>query len=190
MSRVPFQDLSNHFLIAMPGMVDPSFSETLTLICEHSSEGALGIVVNRPTTISVGEVFRQIGIAGYNHKAGSNQSVYSGGPVSQERGFVLNSGEQSWESSLAIGSGLQLTTSSDILVAIADNEGPGASLVALGYAGWGAGQLEQELSANAWLTCKADPDIIFHTPCHLRLSAAANSLGVNLNLISDQVGHA
>ena len=190
MSRVPFQNLRNHFLIAMPGMADPSFTETLTLICEHSSEGALGIIVNRPTTISVGEVFRQIGISGYNHKSQSSRAVYSGGPVSQERGFVLNSGEMSWESCLTVGDGLQLTTSADILLAIADDEGPSASLVALGYAGWGAGQLEQELSANAWLTCKADPAIIFKTPCHLRLDAAARSLGVNLNLISDQVGHA
>lgn len=175
----------------MPGMVDPSFSETLTLICDHSSEGALGIIVNRPTTISVGEVFRQVGISGYNHKSKSTDSVYSGGPVSQERGFVLNSGEMDhWESCMSIGEGLQLTTSADILLAIADNEGPTNTLVALGYAGWGAGQLEQELSANAWLTCKADPAIIFHTPCHLRLNAAASSLGVNLNLISDQVGHA
>lgn len=190
MSSVSFQNLSNHFLISMPRMVDPSFTETLTLICEHSGEGALGIVVNRPTTISVGEVFRQIGIAGYNHKSGNEQPVYSGGPVAQERGFVLNSGEMLWDSCLTISEGIQLTTSSDILIAIADNKGPGSSLVALGYAGWGAGQLEQELSANAWLICDASPSIIFNTPCHLRLKAAANSLGINLNLISDQVGHA
>ena len=174
----------------MPGMVDPSFTESLTLICDHNTDGALGIIVNRPTGLSMSEIFRQVGISDHGNKSQSGHSVYSGGPVSQERGFVLNSGEHYWESCLSIGSGIQLATSSDILVAMAEDRGPSHSLVALGYAGWGAGQLENELSQNAWLTCRADPDIIFSTPYHLRLSAAASSIGVNLSLISDQVGHA
>ena len=190
MSEVPFQSLKNHFLIAMPGMVDPSFTESLTLICDHNTDGALGIIVNRPTELAMSEIFRQVGIKDHDSKSQSGHSVYSGGPVSQERGFVLNSGEQYWESCQPIGNGIQLTTSSDILVAMAEDRGPSHSLVALGYAGWGAGQLEEELSQNAWLTCKADPDIIFNTPYHLRLNAAASSLGVDLSLISDQVGHA
>lgn len=190
MSDVAFQNLKNHFLIAMPGLVDPSFAESLTLICDHTADGALGIIVNRPTSLSMGEIFRQVGIPDHSNKSQSGHSVYSGGPVSQERGFVLNSGEQFWESSIPIGKGIQLTTSSDILVAMAENRGPSRSLVALGYAGWGAGQLEEEISQNAWLTCKADPDIIFNTPHHLRLNAAASSLGVDLSLMSDQVGHA
>ncbi|OED45668.1 hypothetical protein ACH42_04860 [Endozoicomonas sp. (ex Bugula neritina AB1)] len=190
MSDVAFQNLTNHFLIAMLGMVDPSFAESLTLICDHNADGALGIIVNRPTGLLMSEIFRQVGISNHGEKVQNRHSVYSGGPVSQERGFVLNSGEHCWESSLSISSGIQLATSPDILVAIAEDRGPSHFLVALGYAGWGAGQLEDEISQNAWLTCKADPDIIFNTSYHLRLNAAANSLGVNLNLISDQVGHA
>ena len=190
MSSIPVQNLKNHFLIAMPGLVDPSFAETLTLICDHNKDGALGIIVNRPTELSMGEIFRQVGIRDHDQTPVSGHSVYSGGPVSQERGFVLNSGERAWESSLCVGHGIQLVTSSDILIAIAESRGPAHSLVALGYAGWGAGQLESELSRNTWLTCKATPDIVFSTPYHLRLNAAADSLGVDLNLISDQVGHA
>ena len=190
MNEVAFQNLKNHFLIAMPGMVDPSFAESLTLICDHGSDGALGIIVNRPTRLSMAEIFRQIGVDNHGIKSQNGHTVYSGGPVSQERGFVLNSGEQFWDSCLSVGSGIQLTTSSDILIAMAENHGPCHSLVALGYAGWGAGQLENELTKNAWLTCKADPDIIFNTPYHLRLNAAASSLGVDLSLISGQVGHA
>ncbi len=190
MTDASFENLKNHFLIAMPGMSDPSFSQTLTLICDHNTDGALGIIVNRPTELVVGEVFRQLGISDHNNKASSGHSVYSGGPVSPERGFILNSGEQNWDSCLSVGRGLQLATSSDILTAMAENRGPSQSLMVLGYAGWGTGQLEDELANNAWLTCKADPDIIFNTPYHLRLSAAASSLGVDLNLLSDQVGHA
>lgn len=190
MSSVPFQNFKSHFLIAMPGLVDTSFAETLTIICEHSPEGALGIVVNRPSTLPMSEIFHQLGIANHDQTAVSRHAVYSGGPVAQERGFVLNSGESSWDGSLEISPGLQLATSTDILVAMSEGKGPKQALVALGYAGWGAGQLEQEIANNAWLTCEADTSIIFDIPYHLRLSAAANILGVNLNLISDQVGHA
>lgn len=190
MSSVPFQNFKSQFLIAMPSMADPSFAETLTIICEHSPQGALGIVVNRPSNLPMSEIFRQIGIGGYNQSDSSKDAVYSGGPVSQERGFVLNSGESSWDASLEICPGLQLATSTDVLVAMAEGKGPKQALVALGYAGWGSGQLEKEISENAWLTCEANPSIVFDTPHHLRLSAAANTLGVNLNLISDQVGHA
>ncbi|MFK0571491.1 YqgE/AlgH family protein [Endozoicomonas sp.] len=190
MSSVPFQNFKSHFLIAMPNMADPSFSETLTIICEHSPQGALGIVINRPSTLAMSEIFRQVGIGDYDQSDSSKHAVYSGGPVSQERGFVLNSGEASWDASLEICPGLQLATSTDVLVAMAGGTGPKQALVALGYAGWGAGQLEKEISENTWLTCEADPSIVFDTPYHLRLCAAANTLGVNLNLISDQVGHA
>ncbi|WP_419533789.1 YqgE/AlgH family protein [Endozoicomonas sp.] len=190
MSSVPFQNFKSHFLIAMPSMADPSFAETLTIICEHSPEGALGIVVNRPSTLPMSEIFRQVGIDNHEQSEVSQHAVYSGGPVSQERGFVLNSGESSWDASMEICPGLQLATSTDVLVAMAEGKGPKQALVALGYAGWGAGQLEKEISENAWLTCEADPSIVFNTPYHQRLSAAANTLGVNINLISDQVGHA
>ncbi|WP_062263283.1 YqgE/AlgH family protein [Endozoicomonas arenosclerae] len=190
MSSETFQSLKNHFLIAMPRMADPSFAGTLTLVCEHSPGGALGIVVNRPTDLTLGEIFSQVGIEEADECFLSPDAVYAGGPVAVERGFVLHSGSTLWESSLNIGRGLQLTTSKDILLAMARDEGPDDSLVALGYAGWGSGQLEKELSDNAWLTCQANQQIIFETPFQGRLDAAAESLGVDLRMLSDQVGHA
>ena len=171
-------------------MADPSFAETLTLICEHSQDGALGVVINRPTDLTLGEIFLQVGIEPPDAWPQGRSAVYAGGPVASERGFVLHSNDRSWESSLNVGEGLNLTTSKDILVAMANNEGPSHSLIALGYAGWGAGQLEQEMAENTWLTCAARPSIIFTTPCEQRLTAAASSLGVNLHLLSGQVGHA
>lgn len=190
MSSATFQSLKSHFLIAMPRMADPSFAESLTLICEHSSTGALGIIVNRPTDLTLGEVFSQVGVSHPESSPLSPDAVYAGGPVAVERGFVLHTGGHRWDSSLPIAEGLELTTSKDILMAIANSTGPDKALVALGYAGWGAGQLEQELAENAWLTCQADPDIIFRTPFQNRLEQAAQSIGVDLRLISDQVGHA
>ena len=190
MSSIPLLNFKSHFLIAMPAMADPSFAGTLTLICEHSSEGALGLIVNRPSTLHVSEIFQQMGLSIDQSNDHGGHSVYAGGPVSKERGFVLNSGESGWDNSMNICAGLQLVTSTDILTAMAENRGPAQTLVALGYAGWGAGQLEKEIAENTWLTCKADPAIIFETPYHQRLSVAASSLGVDLNLMSDQVGHA
>ena len=189
MSSTTFESLKSHFLIAMPRMADPSFAETLTIICEHSSDGALGVIVNRPTDLTLGEIFKQVGIHQPKAQSHSAEAVYAGGPVAVERGFVLHSGERHWEASLDIDEGLQLTTSRDILIAMAHEEGPQSALVALGYAGWGAGQLEREMTDNAWLTCKANPAIIFQTPFDQRLSAAAQSLGIDLSLLSDQVGH-
>ncbi len=190
MSSVPFQNFTNHFLIAMPAMADPFFAQTLTIVCEHSPEGALGFVVNRPSNLMMSEIFRQMGIHHYASADIGSHAVYAGGPVSRERGFVLNTGEYRWDASVQISSGLQLVTSSDILVAMAEGKGPRQALVALGYAGWGAGQLEKEIAQNVWLTCEAEPAIVFDTPYHLRLSAAASTLGVDLSLISDQIGHA
>ncbi|WP_317144675.1 YqgE/AlgH family protein [Endozoicomonas sp. 8E] len=189
MSSETFQSLKNHFLIAMPRMADASFAGTLTLVCEHNPAGALGIIVNRPTDLTLGEVFSQVGIRDADECFLSPDTIYAGGPVAIERGFVLHSGSDRWDSSLEISHGLALTTSRDILFAMARDEGPDASLVALGYAGWGGGQLEKELSDNAWLTCKANQQIIFETPFQRRLDAAAKSLGVDLRLLSDQVGH-
>ncbi|WP_256484633.1 YqgE/AlgH family protein [Endozoicomonas sp. 4G] len=190
MSSKTFQSLKNHFLIAMPRMADTSFAGTLTLVCEHSPTGAMGIIVNRPTELTLGEIFSQVGIKDSDKCFLSPDAIYSGGPVAVERGFVLHSGNDQWQSSLEISQGLQLTTSRDILLAMARDEGPDDSLVALGYAGWGSGQLEKELSDNAWLTCKASQQIIFETPFQRRLDAAAQSLGVDLRLLSDQIGHA
>ena len=189
MSSTTLQSLKSHFLIAMPHMADPSFAQTLTLVCEHSTDGALGIVVNRPTNLTLGEIFKQVGIKQPALEQHHKTTVYAGGPVAVERGFVLHSGERCWEASLEITKGLHLTTTRDILISMANNTGPSEVLVVLGYAGWGAGQLEQEISDNAWLTCKAQPDIIFQTAPDQRLNAAANSLGIDLSQLTDQVGH-
>ena len=181
--------LSNHFLIAMPRMADPNFFQTVNYICEHTEDGALGITVNRPTNITLGEVLKQMGIPVRDPQI-SKQIIYDGGPVRQDRGFILHSPAEKWQSSLYIDNDVALTTSRDILEAIAAGEGPDHHLIALGYAGWGAHQLEEELGANAWLTCKSNADILFHTPYKARWAAAAKLLGVDLALLIDDAGHA
>jgi putative transcriptional regulator len=182
-------DLTNHFLIAMPQLADPNFFHTVTYICEHGPEGALGIVINRPMDLTLGDILEHMEIEA--RAAGVAETpVYMGGPVQQERGFVLHRPAQAWESTLLITDRIGLTTSRDILRAIAGGEGPEHALIALGYAGWGAGQLEQELADNAWLSGPADPAILFHTPDEERWRAAAASLGVDLDLLSGDAGHA
>ena len=180
--------LRNHFLIAMPSLGDSIFANSVTYICEHNEHGAMGLVINQPLDISIDDVLDQLEI--HDHEQHS-EFVLAGGPVEMNRGFVLHrNATQQWQSSLSITADLSLTTSLDILTAIAHNEGPEDCLVTLGYAGWGAGQLENEIANNAWLTVPADMNIIFHTPCEQRLSKAATMLGVDLSLISPSVGHA
>ena len=183
------QSLGNHFLIAMPQLADPNFFHSVTYICEHTEEGALGLVINRPLDLTLNEVFEQMDIPTDNCQS-LDEPIYTGGPVQQERGFILHSPAGSWESSAPITDTISITTSRDILEAIARNEGPEQTLIALGYAGWGAGQLEQELADNAWLSGPADPDIIFSTPVEGRWKAAAKRLGVDLDLLSSDAGHA
>lgn len=185
----PEHDLTDHFLIAMPGLQDPNFSRTLTYICEHGEQGAMGIVVNRPTPMKLGEMLDQLDIA-IEDPAVGELPLYWGGPVQPERGFVLHSGDSRWDATLVITPEVSITTSRDILQAIARGEGPAQSLIALGYAGWGAGQLETELSSNAWLSGPADQAILFELPAEARWQAAASLLGVDLNLISGAAGHA
>jgi len=181
--------LTNHFLIAMPALQDPNFHRSVTLICQHNQEGAMGVVINRPTNLLMREIFDQMDIpaTGSRHL---DTVVYNGGPVQNERGFVLHDGDENWASSLLVSGRLALTTSRDVLEALADNRGPDHFLVALGYAGWGAGQLEQELSQNAWLNGPADYDILFHTPVEQRWNKAAERLGVDLGRLSAESGHA
>ncbi|MCU0835616.1 MAG: YqgE/AlgH family protein [Chromatiaceae bacterium] len=181
--------LTNHFLIAMPGLRDPNFSRTVTYLCEHTEQGAMGIVINRPMEIRLGEVLAQLDIE-TRDRAVLDSLVYLGGPVQPERGFVLHSGDHSFDSTLAITAEISVTTSRDVLEAIAAGRGPEHHLVALGYAGWGGGQLEEEMGANAWLSGPADQDIIFHMPADARWLAAAQLLGVDLNLLSGEAGHA
>lgn len=182
-------NLTNQFLIAMPGLRDPNFARTVTYICEHSDQGAMGIVVNRPLDLSVADVMSHMDIKDTPPAIGQ-QPVYLGGPVESERGFVLHSSTTSWNSTLRITDAICVTTSRDILEAMAQGKGPARTLVALGYAGWAGGQLEHELQDNAWLSGPADMRILFDMPADERWAAAAQLLGIDLNLISTEAGHA
>jgi putative transcriptional regulator len=182
-------NLTNHFLIAMPGMADPYFSKTLTFICEHNDKGALGVVVNKPIDLTLGNLFEQVEIP-LQDDALSAQSVYFGGPVQVDRGFVLHQPQGSWQSTLKIERDIGFTTSRDILQAMARGQGPGRQMVTLGYAGWGAGQLEDEIKRNGWLTVGADADVIFSLPPEQRLATAMGMLGLNYANLSDEAGHA
>lgn len=181
--------LKNHFLIAMPSMADPNFAQTLTYICEHNEHGAMGIVINRPLEVMVGEVLEQLDIEDYAADF-DHLPVLCGGPVQLDRGFVLHRDGSQWDASSNIGAGLCITSSRDILQAIAHGAGPEENLIALGYAGWGDGQLDEEMAQNAWLSVQADPDIIFKTPFEQRWQAAASLLGIDLSLLSMETGHA
>ena len=182
-------DLRNHFLLSMPALEDPNFSRTLTLVCDHSEHGAMGLVINRPVAVTCGEILAHLGIdAATEHL--TQQPVYYGGPVEPERGFVIHEPVGQWDGTLRIDDHLGVTTSRDILDAIARGAGPARFLLALGYSGWGAGQLEAELTQNAWLTCPASRDILFDLPAEDRLSAAAQHLGIDLDLLSSDAGHA
>ncbi len=181
--------LRDHFLLAMPGLSEGIFSQSVTYICEHGESGAMGIVINQPLDLSVEEIFEHLDISPVRDF--SEVAVMAGGPVQIDHGFVLHrNSEKNWEASLKVTADITLTTSCDILRAIARDEGPAEHLIALGYAGWAAGQLEQELADNSWLTLPANSDIIFHTRPQLRLSAAAALLGIDMNLISGEAGHA
>lgn len=181
--------LRDHFLLAMPGLTGGIFSHSITYICEHGESGAMGIIINQPLDLSVQEIFEHLQII--PHADFSGEAVLAGGPVHMDHGFVLHRGcPDTWEASLKVTPEVTLTTSRDILRAIAAGDGPEDHLIALGYAGWSAGQLEQELADNAWLTLPGDSDIIFLTPPEQRLGAAAAQLGVDMNLISGQAGHA
>lgn len=189
-------DLTNHFLIAMPGMADPHFSKTLTYICEHSSKGAIGLIVNKPIDLTLADLFEQIDIS-MSHAAislGETNvlNVLFGGPVLMDRGFVLHQPLGDWNSTLKVDENTGLTTSKDILDAIASgsSSAPARLLVTLGYAGWGPGQLEDELGRNGWLSVPANANTLFDLPCEARLTAAMGMLGLNYGNLSDTVGHA
>ncbi len=181
--------LRDHFLIAMPGLADPNFFHAVVYLCEHDEEGAMGLVVNRPLDLTLGEIFEQMGIEA-SDEAAAGQAVYFGGPVQCERGFVIHRPHGDWESSLSVSDEVAVTSSRDILVSIASGRGPRDSLVALGYAGWGPGQLEQELVDNAWLSVESDPAILFGTADEERWQAAAARGGIDPTLLSGEIGHA
>ena len=181
--------LAGHFLIAMPSLDDGFFNQAVTYLCEHDENGSFGIIINQATDIRLKQVIDEMKIPteeGYD----ADQPVYIGGPVEQGRGFILHRPVGNWASSLRVNDNIALTTSQDILRAIAHNEGPDDCIVALGYAGWAAGQLEHEMAANTWLSCPAEEQIIFNTPVAERWKAAARLIGIDLSLLSSDAGHA
>ncbi len=182
--------LNNQFLIAMPNLADPSFSHTVTYLCQHNEEGALGIIINRSAGLNLGGIFDQMKIKA-NSKAINNIPVFAGGPVQQERGFVIhNATKTSWDSTIATSDTTNLTSSRDILEAIAAGKGPEHFLIALGYAGWASGQLEKEINENAWLNTPCGEAILYELPINQRWNAAANQLGIDINQLTAPAGHA
>jgi putative transcriptional regulator len=182
--------LKNHFLIAMPALVDEYFARAVTYVLEHNEEGAMGIVINQPSTMTFRELINQTDKTALIDDAHSEKIVVCGGPVHPDRGFVLHSSQPGWNSSLDLTSDIMVTTSKDILSVIGNSQGPDKSVIALGYAGWGAGQLEQEIQDNAWLTIEADQEILFDTPVHKKWQASVNKLGIDVWQLTQQAGSA
>ena len=183
------ESLENQFLIAMPSMGDPYFSKTVTYICEHNDDGAMGLVINVPVQLTLNELLEQLDSDLEKHPQ-LEQQVLTGGPVSQQRGFVLHSPQEGWSSSLALSNDVMITTSKDILLALPTDKAPDNYMVTLGYAGWGPGQLEQEIIANSWLTTPADSEILFNTPIEQRWLKATEKLGIDIAHLSSDIGHA
>lgn len=178
----------------MPNMADPYFAKTLTYVCEHNDQGALGIVVNRPIDMTLQALFERLSLS-MKDQARADAPIYFGGPVQTDRGFVLHLPAGEWQSTLKVSGGgvrevIGLTTSKDILEAVGRGEGPAKMLVSLGYAGWSAGQIEHELKQNAWLTVEAKDAILFDMPAEERLPAAMHLLGLDYATLADQAGHA
>ncbi len=187
-------NLTNQFLIAMPGMADPTFAGSVVYLCEHSEKGALGLVINKPVDIKLKNLFEKVELQLHREDI-ADAPVYFGGPVQTERGFVLHErqggAESPYNSTLSVpGGSLDMTTSKDVLEALAEGAGPKKLLVTLGYSGWGAGQLEDEISRNGWLTVDADPRIIFDTPIEQRYERAVSLLGIDPHMLSQEAGHA
>lgn len=183
-----FESLKNHFLISMPQLNDPNFHHTVTYICEHTAEGAMGITINRPSSIDFTELADHLGIEILSPSL-ANVPIYSGGPVEPERGFILHSSDKSWTNTLKVADGVSLSAALETLENIAHGEGPESFLITLGYAGWQPGQLEEEISNNVWLVCEADLDVLFNTPSDMQFSAATKVLGIDMSRLSPDVGH-
>ncbi len=189
-------DLTNQFLIAMPGMGDDTFAGSVVYLCEHNERGALGLVINKPIDIKLKNLFEKVDLS-LDREELAEQPVFFGGPVQTERGFVLHDALPSaepesarYQSTLAVPGGLAMTTSKDVLEALAAGGGPSRVLVTLGYSGWTAGQLEEELGRNGWLTVGADPVVIFETPIEQRYERALSLLGFDPRMLSQEAGHA
>ncbi len=193
MATVDRIDLTNQFLIAMPGMLDDNFARSVVYMCEHNEKGALGLVINKPIDIKLKNLFQKVELS-LDSSELAEQPVFFGGPVQTERGFVLHDkrpeDQMPYNSTLSVPGGLAMTTSKDVLEALADGSGPHRVLVTLGYSGWQAGQLEDELGRNGWLTVNADPAVIFDTPVELRYDRALSLLGFDPRMLSQEAGHA
>lgn len=182
-------NLTGHFLIAMPSLNDDYFNHAVTYICEHNESGSFGIVINQEAGITLEQIAKEMKISS-SEDYDVNQSIFIGGPVEQGRGFILHRPHGNWQSSLIVSDSIALTSSKDILQAMINNQGPKNCIVALGYAGWAAGQLDNEMARNTWLSCPADEQIIFDTPTEKRWQAAAEIIGIDLSLLSTEAGHA
>ncbi len=186
-------NLTNQFLIAMPGMKDGNFAGTVVYLCEHNDKGALGLVINRPIDINLKHLFEKVDLS-LERPDLASRPVFFGGPVQTERGFVLHESLDAegghYNSTLKVADGLEMTTSRDVLEALSNGAGPRNVFITLGYSGWGAGQLEEELSRNGWLTVDAKPDIIFNTPVEQRYDQALSLLGIDRNFLMGEAGHA
>ncbi|WP_070964545.1 YqgE/AlgH family protein [Vibrio sonorensis] len=186
-------NLTNHFLVAMPGMKDPYFKRSVIYVCEHNNEGAMGLMINAPIDITVGKMLKQVDVQPVHpqlHTDSLEKPVLNGGPVSEDRGFILHQPKDSYESSIQMTEQISVTTSKDILSVLGTDAEPNSYLVALGYSGWEAGQLETELAENSWLTIEADPDVIFNTPIAERWRKAVQMLGIDAAQLSSDIGHA
>ena len=194
MADVSRMNLTNQFLIAMPGMADDNFTGAVIYLCEHTEKGALGLVINKPIDITLRNLFEKVELS-LTRDDLAESPVYFGGPVQTERGFVLHERQSDavspYNSTLSIpGGGLDMTTSKDVLEAVSNGAGPKKLLVTLGYSGWGAGQLEDELGRNGWLTVDAAPEVIFDTPIEQRYDRALSLLGFDPRMLSQEAGHA
>lgn len=183
--RTP-DSLADHFLIATPWLGDPRFQGAIVYLCDHTADGAFGVMINQPLDVSLGEILEQLDLEGGDLET----PVFSGGPVHQERGFVLHPPGESWQSTSRVSDRVAVTTSRDVLAALGDARGPEQYLVALGYAGWGEGQLEEELTGNAWLTCPASHEILFETPWQERYGVVLKKMGIDPGQLDQSVGHA
>jgi putative transcriptional regulator len=182
-------NLKNHFLIAMPNLLDPNFHQSVTYICEHDQNGAMGLMLTHTTNYQLGELLQQLKITCKATDIAQRKIMF-GGPVELHSGFILHRPPGNWQSSLQITDEVAVTTSRDILEALAAGQGPQENIITVGYAGWGPGQLEQELAANSWLTYPADTDMLFQTSPAQLWRTAASALGIDLSLLSGDVGHA
>ncbi|MGF1753993.1 YqgE/AlgH family protein [Vibrio makurazakiensis] len=186
-------NLTNHFLVAMPGMKDPYFQHSVIYLCEHNDEGAMGLMINAPIDVTVGKMLKQVDVESAQpqlKQTSLEKPVLNGGPVAEDRGFILHKPKDAYQSSINMTDHISVTTSKDILAVLGTDDEPENYIIALGYSGWDPGQLEIELAENSWLTIEADPNVIFNTPISERWKKAVQMLGIDVAQLSSDVGHA